>query len=231
MPHRGEHLLQRLPKAERAIADSEFGRDRQATGLQPDQELPPALGTLAGADLEADQFLLAFRRGADDHQHALGLRLQACLQVDAVGPDVDVASRRQIPLLPAFVVGLPVALQPGDHRRRQVRRLLAEQGSERLLEVAGRDPAQVQDRQQSIEAPGPSGPARQDLGGEANPLAGSGRGAVADLHPTHLDRADARLERAFRAMTVADEAGSTIGEPSIGHLGQKGFGFRLDRLG
>ena len=79
MPRGREDLLERLPEAERAIADGELGRDRQATGFQPNQKLPPALGTLAGADLEAEQLLLALGRGADDHQHALGLRsIRAC---------------------------------------------------------------------------------------------------------------------------------------------------------
>ena len=32
-------------------------------------------------------------------------------------------------------------------------------------------------------------------------------------------------------MTIADKAGSTIGEPLVDHGGQEGFGFRLDRLG
>jgi hypothetical protein len=72
---------------------------------------------------------------------------------------------------------------------------------------------------------------RQDLGRKANPLAGFSRGAVADLYPTHRDGADARLDGTYRAMTIADKAGSTIGEPLVDHGGQEGFGFRLDRLG
>jgi hypothetical protein len=32
-------------------------------------------------------------------------------------------------------------------------------------------------------------------------------------------------------MPVADKAGPAVREPSIRHLGQEGFGFRLDRLG
>jgi hypothetical protein len=133
--------------------------------------------------------------------------------------------------LPALVVDLPVALQPGDHRRRQVRGILAEQGRERLLEVAGRDPAQVEHRQQGLQARGPPCPARQDPGGEADALFGLGRGAVADLHALHLDRADAGLDGALGAMTVPDEPGPTIGQSLLGQLGQEGFGLRLDRLG
>ena len=32
-------------------------------------------------------------------------------------------------------------------------------------------------------------------------------------------------------MTVPNEPGPAIGEPLVGHLGQEGFGLRLDRLG
>jgi hypothetical protein len=200
-------------------------------GLQPDQQLAPASGALTGAGLEADQLLLALGRGADDHRHALGLRLHPRLQVDAVGPDVDVAPGRQVASLPALVLAPPVALEPGDHRGRQVGRLLAEKGGERLLEVAGRDPAQVEHRPQRIEAPGPPRPARQDPRGEADALLALGRGTVADLHPLHHDRADPGLEGTFRAMAVPDEPGAAVGEPPIGHPGQEGLGLRLDGSG
>ena len=128
------------------------------------------------------------------------------------------------------MVGLPVALESGDCRGGQVRGVLAQQGGERLLEVAGRNAAQVEHRQERVQAPGPSGPARQDLGGEADPLASLGRGAVAHLHPPHLHRADAGLEGALGTMPVTDEAGLPVGEPLLGHRGQEGFGLRLDRL-
>ena len=229
MSRRREDLLERLPEAERAIADRQLGCDRQATGLQPDQQLPPTLGTLSRADLEADQLLLALGRSADDHQHALGLGLQARLQVDAIGPEIDIAPGRQVALLPALVLGLPVAPQPGDHRRREVRGVLAEESGERFLEVAGRDPAQVQDRQQRVDAPAAPCPARQNPRREADPIAG--RGAVAHLHPPYLDRADPGLDGPLRAIAVADDAGPPIGEPLVRHRRQEGFGLRLDRLG
>ena len=88
----GEDLVERLPEAERPVADRDLGRDGQAAPLHLDQQFAPALGAFAHADLEADQFLLALRRGADQHEHALGLVLHPGLQVDAVGPDVDVAA-------------------------------------------------------------------------------------------------------------------------------------------
>src|SRR5215213_7237897 len=81
-----------------------------------DQQLPPALRALAHADLEAQELLLALGRRADQHQHALGLRLHARLQVDAVCPDIHVAPGRQVAPLPARIVHLPFVPQPCDHR-------------------------------------------------------------------------------------------------------------------
>src|SRR3954451_14507796 len=84
---RRRDFFERLPEAERAVASGEFGGDDQATRLEIDEQLAPALGAFADADLEAEQLLLALRRRADQHQHALGLRLHARLQIDAVRPD------------------------------------------------------------------------------------------------------------------------------------------------
>lgn len=66
----GEHFVERLPEAKRAVADRDLGGDGEPAGLKIDEEFPPALGALADADLEADQLLAPFRRGADDNQHA-----------------------------------------------------------------------------------------------------------------------------------------------------------------
>ena len=63
----------------------------------------------------------ALRRGADEDQHALGLVLHPGLQVDPVGPDVDVVSGRQVPPLPALVLGLPFGREAHHDRGRQVR--------------------------------------------------------------------------------------------------------------
>jgi hypothetical protein len=78
----------------------------------------------------------------------------ARLQVHAVGPHVDVAPGRQVARLPALVLVLPRGREPADDGGGEVRGILAEQGRQRVLEVAGRDPAQVQDRQKCIEAAG-----------------------------------------------------------------------------
>ena len=67
----------RLPEAKRTprfregrLGDGEFGRD-QTSVLQIEQQLPPVLGTFAGAVGKAEQLLPALRRRADDDQDAL----------------------------------------------------------------------------------------------------------------------------------------------------------------
>ena len=162
MARAGPDLVERLPEAERAVANRDLGGDGQPASLNLDEQLAPTLGALADAHLEADEFLPTLGRGADQHQHALGMILHPGLQVDAVGPDVDVMPGREIARLPAFVLGLPLGGEAADHRGRQVRRVLAEQRRERLLEIASRDAAQVKHGQQRIEALGPPRPARQD---------------------------------------------------------------------
>src|SRR5258708_518914 len=111
MTRRRERLVEGLPEPERAIANGDLRRDRQAARLQIDEQLLPALPALPHARLKADQLLLALRRRPHQHQHAFGLRLHARLQIDAVRPDVDVMARRQIALLPSPIFVLPFALE------------------------------------------------------------------------------------------------------------------------
>ncbi|MHC2566586.1 hypothetical protein ACVIVD_008624 [Bradyrhizobium liaoningense] len=55
--------------------------------------------------------------------------------------------------------------------RRKIRRILAQERRQRLLEVARRDASQVQNRQKCIQALRAPCPQRQDRRGEADPLA------------------------------------------------------------
>ena len=207
-PGRWPDLLDCFPEAKCAIAGGQLGGDRQAARFQVNQQFAPALRAFAHAHLETEQLLLAFRRGPDQHQHALGLRLHARLQVDTVRPDINIPSGRQVALLPPRVIRLPLAPQPRNHRWRQVRDLLAQQRPERLLEIAHREAAQVEHRQHGIEAARAPRPARQDGRREADALGTSlVAAAVAQPDPLHRDRADAGLHRALRAVGRAAPGG------------------------
>ena len=105
-------LAERLPKAKRAIGDGEFGRDRQTSVLQIEQQFTPILRAFTRTVGEAEQLLFALRRRADDHQDALFGIFKTGLQVNAVGPHVDVALGRQIALSPVLVLVNPDLFQP-----------------------------------------------------------------------------------------------------------------------
>src|SRR6516162_6786447 len=86
----GKDLLDRLPEAERAVADRDFRGDVQPTALHVDQQFAPALDAFPYAGLKADKFFLALGRRADQHQHAFAVILHAGLQVNAVRPGISV---------------------------------------------------------------------------------------------------------------------------------------------
>src|SRR5271155_1591131 len=151
-------------------------------------------------------------------------------QIDAVRPYVDVMARRQIALLPSPIFVLPFALEARDHRRGKVGRVLAEQGGEGLLEIAGGNPAQIENGQKGVEALGAPRPFGQDVRREANALARSG-GAIAGLRLLHFDRTDSCLDRANWIMPVANHPSAAIRKHEFRGRGQKRLELRLDRLG
>ena len=115
--------------------------------------------------------------------------------------------------MPAVIFLLPARRQARDHTRRQVRRVRSEQGGQRLPEIPGGDAAQIENRQQGIEAPRPPRPPWQDVRGEADPLLGGhARRAVTHLLPFHRDRPDPGLDRPLRPGAVADNALPPVGQ-------------------
>ena len=137
--------------------------------LQFDEQFAPALRAFPNTDLKANQLFPAFRRRTDDDQHAGGIVLHAGLEIDPIGPDVDVVSRRQVAVLPAIIVGLPIFFQPPDHRGRQVRCFLADERGKSILEVASGDAAQIDSGEQRIKAIRPTRPFRQYRRSEGDP--------------------------------------------------------------
>src|SRR5713101_5673346 len=73
----------------------------------------------------------------------------------------------------------PDILQPRNGRDRQARRILAEQGSKRLLEITGRNALQVKDRDQHLQAAGAPRIGRQDRRCEADAPGTIGSATVA----------------------------------------------------
>jgi hypothetical protein len=52
MPRAGKDLVERLPEAERTVADGDFRGDRDPTAFHLDQKFAPALRTFPHADLK-----------------------------------------------------------------------------------------------------------------------------------------------------------------------------------
>src|SRR5438477_13159569 len=191
--------------ARRAPSKSQARHRRRRVRARPpdlgsaiEQQFTPILRAFARAVGQAEQLLFALRRRADDHQDALFGVFKTGLQVNAVGPHVDVALGRQIALPPMLVLVEPDLLQPRDGRGRQARRILAEQRSKRLLEIAGRDALQVKDWDQHLQAAGAPRIGRQDSRREADaPGIILGSTTVAHARLAHADRADAGHYLAF----------------------------------
>ncbi len=200
--------------------------------LQIEQQIAPVVRALAGAIGEADQFLAAFRRRADQHQDALLFVFEARFEMDAVSPDVDVALRRQIALLPGGVLVKPAVLQAADGGCRQSGSILAEQRRQRLGEVAGRDPLQIKDRQQRLDRLRAAHVGRQDRRREPDAVGvGSIRLAIAYTRLADGDRTDTGHHLALRQVTVADDALVAVLGLQIGMLAEKVRDLGLDRPG
>ena len=70
-------LAQRLPEAERAVADGQLRCDLEAPAFEFQQQFQPALFALAIAVTQPHDILVADLVGADDHQQALLVVIEA----------------------------------------------------------------------------------------------------------------------------------------------------------
>src|SRR5680860_1750636 len=151
--------------------------------------------------------------------------------MDAIGPSVDVALGGEITLVPAPVLVAPDILQPRNRRGRQTGSILAEQGRQYLLEVAGRDALQVEDRNQHLQALRAPCIGRQDRRREADASGVFGTGlAVAHARLAHRDRADSGHDLALRQMAMPHDAPVAVRGLQLGVLGEKIGDLGLDCL-
>jgi len=226
---RREHLRQRFPEAQRPVADRQLGVDAQATLLHVQQEALPRLLALAVAVGHRDQLLPAFRGRPHQHEDTSTIFLQADVEVDAVGPDVDVTLVRQIAGRPPPVVLLPGLLQAHHRRGRQPRAARPEQRRQRLAEVAGRYTLKVQPGDQLFDRLGLAQVWREDRRGE--PLTRVRWPTV--MHPWSgdFDRPDARHHRPRRSVAVADHLAMALFIGDVGVVVDPLLHLGLDRLG
>jgi hypothetical protein len=88
-----EHLAHRFPEPERAVPD---GQDRggQAAAAAIAQHIGPRLGRFPEPIGQGDELLAAISTHADHHQQAELLLLETDLEMNAVDPQVGVATDR-----------------------------------------------------------------------------------------------------------------------------------------
>jgi hypothetical protein len=125
----------------------------------------------------------------------------------------------------------PAVLEAADGRRREPRCILAEQGGERLGEVAARDALQIEDRQQRLDRLRAAHVGWQDCRPEAD--AGgivAGGPAVAHTRLPDGDRPDPGHHLALGQMAVAHEPPAASLGLEIGMAGEELRDLGLDRL-
>ncbi len=94
----GEHVAQRRPRSERAVADDELGAVQPAA-LHVAEHARPRVARLAVAVLHGEQLLLAVLAHADHHEQAqLVVLAQAHRHVHPVDEQVGVAAEAEVPL-------------------------------------------------------------------------------------------------------------------------------------
>ena len=167
---------------------------------------------------------------------------EADVDVDPVGPQVDIVHTGQVPGREGALLGLPYLGQLGDHRRGQPGRG-AEELAQRGHEVPGGQAVQVEQRQYLGDLRTLAAPRRQDRRGEPRPFAGVGVGAAVvdprrgDLHRAGageylagLMRAVAHHQPATDLVALADEPGDVGVDLGLQRLDQHPAGALPDDL-
>ncbi len=99
-------------ETERAITDRQLGRCGKAARLQVTKQVCPALGVLPQPVHDRQDVLPATGIGADDHQHALAIPIEAWFEIDPVCPEMDMVLACQVLPAPGLVLLPPAGLQP-----------------------------------------------------------------------------------------------------------------------
>jgi hypothetical protein len=203
--------VERRPETEATVTDRGQGDLRNAPIAERAQDRQPGLRALAVALVHGEELLDAVSAYADDHQQGGLLAFEPGLEVDPVGVDVRVAAG-EWPVPPGPVLHLPLLPQPQDARRRE-RGGPAHQGPEHRLEVAARQPLEVQPGQEALLSLRPPLVPLHDLGAERSRILGH----VADprrpdLHRPHTDPDSAR--RQVPIAVSAEVAGALVADPA-----------------
>jgi hypothetical protein len=123
----------------------------------------------------------------------------------------------------------PAVLEPRDGRGREPASLFAKQRDQRLLEVAGGDALEVEDRKQHFEALRSARVGRQNRRRKADALRTFAE-TVAHARTAHRDRTDAGHNLALGQMSVAHEPPVAVVGQLVGMDAEQGCYLGLDGL-
>src|SRR5690606_38083266 len=224
-------LTQRRPEPQRAIRDRKLRLNLQSTLPHIQQQLLPRLFALAITILHRDQFLPAVSRRAHQTKQALTIAggiFKANVEVNAIGPDVNVMLVGQIAFGPLLVFDLPLFGESRDAAGRQSRAVVAEQRRQCVAEVAGADTRQIETGQQFLDAFALAQIRRHKTRDEAFTLAFGP--AVMHTRHANVQRTDPRDDRSRLSVIVAHDLSPTGGIDTGGVLIDPRRDLGLDRL-
>ena len=151
------------------------------------------------------------------------------LHVNAVGPEVDVALGGEVAPAPAHVLVRPGVFEPAYRRGREATGVLAKHSEERLLEIAGGDALEIENRDQHFEALRTARIGRQNRRRKADAFRAFAD-TVAHARAANGDRADAGHDLALGQMPVAHQPLPPIIGQIVGMAVEQGCNLGLDRL-
>ena len=151
MDRKQVHVPQCGPKTHSTVPTGQIRRNRQSPLLQAAKKVSPAVRVFAEPVHDTKNILVPVFISANNNQHTLTIIVQARIEVDTIGPDVDVALSREVALAPRFVLVPPSRLQPRNRGRGQSISIWPHKRSQCLAEVTCRDPLQIQPGQKLFD--------------------------------------------------------------------------------
>jgi hypothetical protein len=152
--------------------------------------------------------LLPVLPDADQNERAEPVIFEPDPEVDAVGPDIGEALRSEVLLAEGLVLLLPLGCQPGDRRGRETRGgRFPEQRRKGLSEVARRESAQIENRQDFRDLGRPPHVGRQDLARKAAAVSLLIDALVPDPGRRHFHRPRADRDLPRPSLAVARHEG------------------------
>jgi hypothetical protein len=98
------------PKTQRTVRAGQIRRNRQPSFFQAPKKVSPAIRVLAEPVHDAKNIIVAVLIRANNNQHTLTIIIQPRVEVDTVGPNIDVALSGQVALAPGLIFAPPSRL-------------------------------------------------------------------------------------------------------------------------